>query len=165
VRLRATPVELALLLTMSSFGLAASALVLYEFYTLHRLPPLCQYHPNSGGIQLNCYAVLTSPYSRVGPFSLDALAAAWFIINICLSLIVCLAPLAAARLALRALFAWRFVGIAVVPYLVYVELAVIRAICLYCTIMHAAILVDFAVISYVLFSRRSRLRAVIMGPK
>jgi len=38
VRLRATPAELALLLTMSSFGLAASALVLYEFYTLHRLP-------------------------------------------------------------------------------------------------------------------------------
>jgi len=85
VRLRATPAELALLLTMSSFGLAASALVLYEFYTLHRLPPLCQYHPNTGGIQLNCYAVLTSPYSRVGPFSLDALAAAWFITNICLS--------------------------------------------------------------------------------
>jgi len=36
------------------------------------------------------------------------------------------------------------VGIAVVPYLVYVELAVIRAICLYCTVMHAAIVVDFA---------------------
>jgi len=53
----------------------------------------------------------------------------------------------------------------VVPYLVYVELAVIRAICLYCTVMHAAIVVDFIVISYVLFSRRSRLRAVIMGPR
>ncbi|MGC9071465.1 MAG: vitamin K epoxide reductase family protein [Acidilobus sp.] len=163
MRSRATPGELALLLSMSAVGLASSSLVLYEFYTLHRLPPFCEYHPHTVSIQLNCYAVLTSPYSRLGPFSLDALAAAWFIVNIALALLISLAPLAIARLSLTAIFWWRFIGVAVVPYLVYVEVFIVRAICVYCTVMHCAILADFGVISYLLFSTRSRLRGAILG--
>ncbi|HEY6282345.1 MAG TPA: hypothetical protein VIW22_00285, partial [Nitrososphaerales archaeon] len=42
---------------------------------------------------------------------------------------------------------------------VFVELFLIRAICVYCTIMHVAILVDFVVISYLLFFGRHSLWA------
>ncbi|MFP3169365.1 MAG: VKOR family protein, partial [Thermoproteus sp.] len=41
---------------------------------------------------------------------------------------------------------------AVLPYLLYVELAVLKALCLYCTIMHAFIIIDFILIS--VFLRR-----------
>ena len=160
---RLGPWSTALLLAFSAAGLASSLLVLYEYYTLHRPPPLCEIPRDQGPIQLNCELVLSSPYSRVGPFSLDALAAAWFIVNISLALIVVYAPLGVARASARALFGWRFVGLAIVPYLVYVELFVIRAICIYCTIMHAMIIADFIVVSVMLFGSRSPLRRALWG--
>ena len=160
---RLGPAATALLLAFSLAGLASSLLVLYEYYTLHRPPPLCEIPRDQGPIQLNCELVLSSPYSRVGPFPLDALAAAWFIINISLALAALYAPLGAARASARALFGWRFVGLAVVPYLVYVELFVIRAICVYCTIMHVMIIADFVVVSLLLFGRRSPLRRSLWG--
>ena len=38
-------------------------------------------------------------------------------------------------------------GVAILPYLIYLEFAVLKAVCIYCTIMHAMILADFAVIT------------------
>ncbi|HZW84439.1 MAG TPA: vitamin K epoxide reductase family protein, partial [Nitrososphaerales archaeon] len=53
--------------------------------------------------------------------------------------------------ALDILFVWRFIGILIVPYLVFVELFLLKAICLYCTVMHVSIILDFVIISYLLF--------------
>ena len=158
---RVGPLATALLLAFSAAGLASSVLVLYEYYTLHRQPPFCQYPLHGGPIRLDCQLVLSSPYSRVGPVPLDELAALWFIANISLVLAVLYAPLRAARASARALFVWRFIGLSVVPYLVYVELFVIRAICIYCTVMHAMIVADFTVISALLFRRASPLRRAL----
>jgi uncharacterized membrane protein len=52
------------------------------------------------------------------------------------------------------LFGWRFIGIVIVPYLVFVELFLVKAICIYCTVMHVAIIADFIIISYLLFYKR-----------
>lgn len=45
-------------------------------------------------------------------------------------------------------------GIIIVPYLVFVELFLVRAICIYCTMMHVAIVADFIIISYLLFYKK-----------
>jgi uncharacterized membrane protein len=58
------------------------------------------------------------------------------------------------RTSLKALFGWRFLGIVIVPYLVFVELFLAKAICVYCTIMHVAIIADFLIISYLLFYKK-----------
>lgn len=156
--------HLALLLAFSALGLASSSLVLYEYYKLHRPPPLCtipQAQPRVGDVAINCQLVLSSPYSKVGPVSLDELAAIWFVINIALVLLTVFAPATLARATFRALFGWRFIGVAVVPYLVYIELFVIHAICIYCTTMHAAIVADFTVITLLMFRRSSELRRAL----
>jgi len=59
------------------------------------------------------------------------------------------------RTSFRTLFVWRFVGLAMVPYLLIVELGILRAICIYCTMMHIAIVVDFRIISYLLFYKKN----------
>ncbi|MDG6976023.1 MAG: hypothetical protein JRN27_08035, partial [Nitrososphaerota archaeon] len=46
---------------------------------------------------------------------------------------------------------WRFIGLILVPYLVFVEVGILHAICVYCTMMHVAIILDFVVVSYLLF--------------
>ncbi len=42
-----------------------------------------------------------------------------------------------------------------VPYLLVIELGVLGAICLYCTMMHIAIVTDFVIITYLLFYKKS----------
>jgi len=134
-----------LLISFSAGGLAASALVLYLWYVLGRLPPGC-YLPQAvlPGVTVDCATVLSSPYAHIGPIPLDGLAAVWFILNIGL---VAVYFRTFRDGLLTALFYWRLVGIAVLPYLLYVELAVLKALCLYCTIMHAFIIIDFILIS------------------
>jgi len=41
-----------------------------------------------------------------------------------------------------------------VPYLVSLEVFVLKAICIYCTMMHVAIIVDFCIITYFLFIKK-----------
>jgi hypothetical protein len=87
-------------------------------------------------------------------FPLELFAVAYFVINI---LLVCLIAFGSSRLfrtSLNILFGWRFLGIAIVPYLVFVELFLVRAICIYCTVMHVAIIADFLIISYLLFYKK-----------
>jgi hypothetical protein len=42
----------------------------------------------------------------------------------------------------------------IVPYLVFIELVLVKAICFYCTIMHIAIIADFIIISCLLLYRK-----------
>jgi uncharacterized membrane protein len=135
---------------MSAFGIWASGTVLVIFYSLNQQLPLC---PTGTffGINLDCGAVLRSPYSVVLGVPLELLALFYFIFNLGLVYMVAFGSERASNLALEALFGWRFIGVLIVPYLVFVELYVLHAICVYCTMMHVAILGDFAVVSYLLF--------------
>ncbi len=100
------------------------------------------------GVTIDCIRVLKSRYSEVLGIPLDVLAAIWFIINITLVLIhACAKNEVTAFICLKTLRYWRFLGVLVIPYLIYVEFIVLKAICIYCTIMHVTILIDFALIS------------------
>jgi uncharacterized membrane protein len=85
---------------------------------------------------------------------LELFAVAYFVINIVLVCLIAFGSHRLFRTSLNVLFGWRFLGIAIVPYLVFVELFLVRAICVYCTVMHVAIIADFLIISYLLFYRR-----------
>jgi uncharacterized membrane protein len=147
--LRIRRLRLLLLVAMSAFGLWASGMVLVVYYLLKQTLPFCPSTP--GPIALNCDKVLSSSYSQVFGIPLEVFAVAYFIINIALVCLIAFAGREVAARSLDLLFFWRFIGILIVPYLVFVEVFLLRAICVYCTIMHVAIVLDFVVISYLLF--------------
>lgn len=155
--------DFVILVAMSVIGLISSSTVLYEIYAVHNLPPFCQLPGSVGGSIFNCAKVLLSSYSNIGPISVDLLAAIWFIVNIVLVVVMSYAGGRISRRILRFLFGWRFFGIGVVGYLIFLELVVIRSICLYCTVMHAAIIIDFVIISYLIFTKDSKVRAAIIS--
>jgi uncharacterized membrane protein len=145
--------KLLVLMAMSVFGLWASSEVLIVYYMLKQLPPFCPLQQGPG-IAINCYAVLSSQYSEVFGIPLEVLAVGYFIVNLLLVYLIAFGSDRLFKLSLKTLFGWRFIGIIIVPYLIFVELVLIRAICVYCTIMHIAIVADFIIISYLLFYKR-----------
>ena len=151
--MRVSWLKLLLLMAMSIFGLWASTEVLVVYYTLKQGLPFCPLS-RGPGIAIDCYAVLSSRYSEVFGIPLELLAVGYFIVNLLLVYFIAFAGDRIARISLRTLFGWRFIGIVLVPYLVFVELFLVRAICIYCTIMHIAIIADFIIISYLLFYRK-----------
>ncbi|MGC8669696.1 MAG: vitamin K epoxide reductase family protein [Candidatus Micrarchaeia archaeon] len=151
-----------LVLTLMSFiGLASALTVLYEFQILGNLPPFCTLGGNVMflGTPVNCAIVLTSTYSEINIFSLhislELLAAVWFIINICLVCAISFGRKQYVSTLLDVLFGWRFFGLIIVPYLLYLEFFVVHSICIYCTVMHACIIIDFIIVSYFLFSKKT----------
>ncbi|MCG2886483.1 MAG: vitamin K epoxide reductase family protein [Vulcanisaeta sp.] len=153
---------LALMLAFSATGLFASSVVIYTYYYLHELPPLCtSFKSPFPGVTIDCERVLSSKYSDIGGAPLDLLAAIWFVINIAFVITYDIGPGMVARFAINALFYWRFLGIVVVPYLIYVETYLLHALCIYCTIMHAMIIIDFTVITLYLVRLR---RGVVTKP-
>ena len=154
--MRISQVKLLVLMAMSVVGVWASGTVLVLFYTLNQQLPLC---PTGSywGIRLDCGYVLSSSYSKVFGVPLELLALAYFLVNIGMVYVIAFGSDRAARTTANVLFVWRFLGVAIVPYLVFVELFLLQAICVYCTIMHAAILIDFVVISYLLYFGKNAL--------
>ena len=146
--------KFTLLVAMSIFGLWASSMVLVVYYTLGQQLPACKL-PTPGTIAVDCQAVLSSPYSSIFGVPLELLAVFYFIINLAFIYLIGFGPERIFRVSFRTLFIWRFVGLAMVPYLLFVELGILRAICIYCTMMHIAIVVDFGIISYLLFYKKS----------
>jgi uncharacterized membrane protein len=146
---RLTIKALILLLAFSTVGLMASLMTIIFFLEMKLQPPLC-IGGQLGAIQINCEKVLSSPYSSIFGIPLEVLAAAWFSVTITL---VILFYFGYQRL-LKFLFFWRFIGVPLVPYLMYIEFSILHALCIYCTIMHAMIIVDFIVVSLLLFSSR-----------
>lgn len=94
---------------------------------------------------VNCEQVVTSPASIVFGIPVAYYGVAWFVVMAALLIRPAGQLLSAARLA------WAVVGALTVLYLVYTELFVIGAICLWCSTVHALVLVIFA--SQVLFPR------------
>lgn len=157
--------DFVVLIVMSLAGLASSIIVIIELYLVHSLPPYCKIPATVGGSVLNCAKVLLSPYANIGPFSLDFLAAIWFIINIMFVVSIALSSKRTAKKVLDVMFVWRFFGILVVGYLLFLEFFVLHAVCIYCTAMHIAIILDFSIVSYILFSKNSRIRMDIISNK
>jgi uncharacterized membrane protein len=160
---RMSPRDFFILIVMSVIGLASSIIVIIELYIVHSLPPYCQVPATIGGSVLNCAKVLLSPYANIGPVSLDFLAAAWFIVNIIFVISIALSAKRTAKRVLDVMFVWRFFGIIVVGYLLFLEFIVLHAICIYCTAMHISIILDFAIVSYILFSKNSKIRRDILN--
>lgn len=148
--MRISKLKLLVLVAMSAFGLWASGTVLVIFYSLNQQLPLC---PTGTffGIHFDCGAVLRSSYSTIFGVPLELLAMGYFMVNLGLVYFVAFGSERVSDTMLEVLFGWRFIGIVLVPYLIFVEVFIIHAICVYCTMMHAAIIADFIVISYLLF--------------
>ena len=154
--MRVSKLKLLVLVAMSVVGLWASGTVVVTYFTLGQQLPLCP-TGNYFGIHLDCGAVLGSSYSKVFGVPLELLAVLYFTVNLGLVYLIAFGSDRVSQRSLSVLFGWRFIGVAMVPYVVIVELYLLHSVCLYCTIMHAAILVDFVVISYVLFFGKSAL--------
>ncbi len=101
----------------------------------------------SFGQTFNCGAVLSSSNSTVLGIPTAALGLLWFAVMFGLALS---GRRETARPPLRApVLAWSGLGVAAVLYLVYVELFVVGAFCLWCSVAHLLILALFAMNSLV----------------
>lgn len=156
MKMRITRLKLLILIVMSVVGLAAASEVLFSYYLFKQSLPFCT-AGSFYGIALDCNQVLGSRYSQIFGVPLELFAVVYFIVNLVLVYLVAFGSEGVFRRALSTLFAWRFVGLMIVPYLVFIELFILRAICVYCTIMHVAIIADFLVITYLLFLGRHTL--------
>jgi uncharacterized membrane protein len=145
--------KFTLLSVMSAVGLWASSMVLIIYQELHQQLPVCS--ASSSVFRFDCDAVLGSRYSEVFGIPLEVFAVIYFVINLALIFTISFGSDWIYPKALKILFGWRFIGLAIVPYLMIVEFLIIKAICIYCTIMHGTIIVDFAIISYLLFYKPS----------
>ena len=167
MRLRISKLKLLILMAMSVIGLWASSMVIIIWYALKGQLPLCPtgtIHIGPFNIFLDCGAVLGSKYSSVFGVPLEFAALVYFIINLLLVYLIAFGSDGVFKRAMRTLFAWRFIGLIIVPYLLFVEIVLIRAICVYCTIMHVSIVIDFIIISYLLFYKKSGIFAPIDAP-
>jgi uncharacterized membrane protein len=154
--MRVSRAKFVILIIMSIIGLAAASEVVITYNIMNQAPPFCK-AGSFGGISFDCEAVLGSKYSQIFGIPLELFAVVYFVINLILVYIVSFGSESVFGRALGILFAWRFVGLMIVPYLVFIELFVLKAVCVYCTTMHVAIIADFIVISYFLFFGKNAL--------
>lgn len=126
----------ALIAAMGLAGLAVSTYLTFVHYSA--APLVCS---TSGAI--DCERVLTSGFAVIGGSALPTSAAgiAWFAVS---------AGLAVAQLAgrdspllSRAQLAWSALGLATVVGLVFIEIVMLGAVCLWCTVAHTLVLITF----------------------
>ncbi|MDM7275436.1 MAG: vitamin K epoxide reductase family protein [Thermoprotei archaeon] len=89
------------------------------------------------GSKVDCLAVYSLPQAWVLGFHLSFLAPWYYVLKLVLGFA---AVFSGFDLFFRALAIAAWGGLLLVPYLVYLELRVARAICVYCTIMHVSTL-------------------------
>jgi uncharacterized membrane protein len=154
--MRVTRTKFVILVAMSVVGLFAASETLFTYYIFKQTLPFCT-AGSFAGISLDCNTVLGSGYSQIFGIPLELFAVAYFVVNLILVYMVTFGSPKVFGKALTTLFGWRFVGLMIVPYLVFIEFIVLKAICIYCTIMHAAIIADFVIITYFLFFRKNSL--------
>ena len=144
-------------LALALTGLAVSAYLLVDHYTA-AAPLACP-----EGTVVNCQRVTTSPQSTFLGLPVALLGVAFFVAVVAVSRPAAwrgLAPWAArARAGLVA------AGVVSVIYLVYAELFLVNAICLWCTVVHVVALALFAVVAVDLAADPDQLRSPIAGPR
>lgn len=80
-----------------------------------------------------CDRVIVSPYSRIYGISLSSLGLTWFLTLLLLTII---ASFKDGRGIRYILLGWSLISLPSVAVLVWIEIAVLRAICVYCTVAH-----------------------------
>lgn len=120
-------------LTLGSLGLLVSAYLTATHYFAEQVPLAC----STGGF-VDCEQVTTSSESMIGPAPVAVLGLVWFAVFVGLVL---------GRRLRRGLhhlqMAWAVLGLLSVFYLVYAELFLIGALCLWCTVVHVLVVVLF----------------------
>jgi uncharacterized membrane protein len=114
---------------MAALGLSLAGIGVSIYLTLLHYAGIVPACPESGTI--NCEAVLTSSYSVIAGTTIPTSAAGivWFAVS---------AALWGWRAGPLHLF-WSAIGLATALYLVFVELVLIRVICLWCTAAHVLV--------------------------
>jgi len=148
---RISRLKFLVLIVMSLVGIAASSFVFYIYDTLGQALPYCVAPYKIWGITIDCNTVLGSRYNTVFGVNLDLLAIGYFFVNLLLVFAIAFGSPSLFGRAFKVLFVWRFLGLIIVPYLMTIEFVILKAICIYCTIMHFSILIDFAIVTYFLF--------------
>jgi uncharacterized membrane protein len=116
-------------------GLIVSVYLTANHYLAGRVPLACA----TGGI-VDCERVTSSAESSVGPVPVAVLGLIWF--GVWLGLLVAAIRRPGRRLSGLQL-TWAAAGLLAVFYLVYAELFLIGAICVWCTVVHAAVIALF----------------------
>ncbi len=93
--------------------------------------------PCTADERAGCGAVYALPQARVLGVHFSVLAPLYFAALLVSLILHAYVGIQAAFYAFAALLA---TGVAMVPYLVYLEVRVARAICMYCTVMHVVLL-------------------------
>jgi uncharacterized membrane protein len=124
---------------VGGLGVLVSAIVgftasLWGYYSYSRgsETPICR--PSS---KVDCLAVYSIPQAWILGFHLSSIAPYYYGLTLVLALI---STITWWEPALRILAITQWSGLLMVPYLVYLELFIARAICIYCTIMHISTL-------------------------
>jgi uncharacterized membrane protein len=124
---------------VGGLGVLVSAIVgftasLWSYYSYSRgsETPVCR--PSS---KVDCLAVYSIPQAWILGFHLSSIAPYYYGLTLVLALI---STITWWEPALRILAITQWSGLLMVPYLVYLELFIARAICIYCTIMHVSTL-------------------------
>jgi uncharacterized membrane protein len=121
---------------LSLAGLAISIYLTVVHYAQGQVSLLCA---TSGPI--NCEQVTTSPQANVGPVPVALLGIVWFLVT----LVLAIGPTWQRQFAssvgwLTLRMVWSLAGLLVVFYLIYAELFLIGAVCLWCTVVHALVI-------------------------
>jgi uncharacterized membrane protein len=114
---------------LGAIGLAVSLYLTIVHYAQGLVPLACA----SGGL-VNCEQVISSAESVIGPFPVAVLGVGWFAVFLAM---IGLHAVSSYRLA------WTAAGLAFVFYLVYAELFLIGALCLWCTAIHLLVIALF----------------------
>ena len=127
---------------VAATGLAGLAVSVYLTFVHYSAAPLVC----SAGGAIDCERVLTSGFAVIGGSALPTSAAgiAWFTVS---------AGLAIAQLAgrdspllSRAQLAWSALGLATIIGLVFIEIVILGAVCLWCTVAHTLVLITFLLV-------------------
>jgi uncharacterized membrane protein len=126
----------ALMALASLAGLGVSVYLTTVHYSA--IPLVCT---TSGTV--NCERVLSSGYAVIAGSALPTSAAGivWFAVSEALAIAQLTGR--ASRLMTRLQVAWSALGLLTVLFLVFVEIVILGAICLWCTAAHALVLATF----------------------
>ena len=121
-------------IVISGLGLAIAGYLTLAHYAESAVPLAC---PATSTI--NCAEVTTSGASYVGPIPVALLGFLWF-----LPMLVLVAGPGTPRIDRSlATLAWSAIGLAFVFYLIYAELFLVGAICLWCSAVHLCVIALF----------------------
>ena len=138
----------ALLVGTNVAGWIITLLYYYYVYTLGINPPLC--YAQVGDFEINCAKVARAPESKIlsldiGGVRIDVpialIAVVWFTTKALLTIYYALGW----RRTLDAILILSGIGLPLIPYLIWIELGLVHALCTYCTFLQAFIAITFAV--------------------